>query len=96
MQRHAGRIRPRQLLQGVADETIHIALVIGQQNPGLEAPPMRAGVMSQPLERKIRPHGIEERQRPRLLGIEGPETVRHLIPDGGQSRCRKNRASSST
>ena len=61
-----------QLGQSPGHELVEIALVVGEQNPGLHVPPVRARVMHQTAQRVIHAHRVEQRKGLGLPRIEGP------------------------
>ncbi len=73
----------------MADELIDVAVIVGQQDPGLDFAPVAAGVVDEPPERVIDPHRIEQGQRQGLAlrPIEG--AVRDLVPHQRQERHRE-------
>lgn len=81
--------RVRQFGQPPLDELVDVTLVIGQQNPRLDAAPVAAGIVQQAPQRVIHTHRVEQCQRQRLAGIGGPKPVRHLIAHSGQQGGRK-------
>ena len=86
------RVRPflvRQLLHRPADELVHIAVVVGEQDPGLGAAPVAAGIMHEAAQGIIDPRRVEERQGPRLVLLEHPGAVGDLVADLGEKRRRE-------
>ncbi len=69
------------LLGAPADELVHIAVIVGEQNIGLDVLGRGAGVVAQPGQREVHPRPVEQRQRMRRVGLVDPAAVGHLVAD---------------
>ena len=90
-QHHAAEPRvAEQHVQSVADELIDVAVIVGQQDPGLYMAPVAAGVMHQPAQGEIRTRGVEQRQRQRVGPLPVDQAVGDTISGGGQVGAGKH------
>ena len=78
-----------QLLEAPAHELVDIAMIVGQQHPGLHRAPIRARVVHQPPQRIIDARRVEQRQRPLGAGIDVECPVGDLVADHRERRRRK-------
>jgi hypothetical protein len=75
-----------QLFQAPLHELVHIAVIIGEEDPRLDVAPVGAGVVLKPLERIVHTHRVEERKRQVLSGFVVPDAIGNLIADESQFR----------
>ena len=75
------------LLQAPLHELVDIAVIVGQQHPGLHRPPVGAGIVHEPAQRIIDARRVEQGERP--LGAEVELAVRGLVADRGERRHGK-------
>ena len=68
-----------QRFNAATNKLIDIAVIIGQQNPGLHGSPIGTCVMHQPPKREIYPHRIKQGQRPWAFFVIIPKTVGYFI-----------------
>ena len=71
-----------QLLDGPADELIDVAMIVCEQDPGLDHAPVGAGIVHEPPQGVVHPDGIEQRQGARLIIGGDPGSVGHLVAHG--------------
>ena len=76
-----------QLLQAPLHELIDIAVIVGEQHPGLHRAPVGAGVVDEAAQRIIDARRVEQGERP--LGAEVELAVRRLVADRRQRRHGK-------
>src|SRR4051812_43234603 len=63
--------------------------ILSEQDPGLDVAPIGPRVMDDAAERVVHPDRIEQGERTRLAGREGPHAVRHFVTHLGQLRHRE-------
>ena len=68
---------------------IDVALVVGEEDPGLDRAPVRARVVNQAAQREIDADGVEQGERPRPALLERPGAVDDLVADIGEHRRRE-------
>ena len=81
--------RFRQLLASPAHELVDIAMIVGQQDPGLHLAPVGARVVLEPLQRVVDADGVEEGQRQGLARPMVPLAVGDLVAHLREARHRK-------
>ena len=79
-----GAARRLELFDGPAHELVDIAVVVGEQDIGLNVVDRRAGVVLQPRQREVGPEAVEVRQGEVPAHLE--QTVGDLVADMGQVR----------
>ena len=77
------------LLASPAHKLIHIAVIIGQQNPALDMAPVASRIVNQPAQGKIGTHRIEQSKRIGLPLPAMPQAVRDLVANGGEPGRRE-------
>ena len=84
--RQAGeaRILAPQRIDRDADELIHVADIVGEQDELLEMLGRRAGVVPQPRQAEIGARPVEQGERARLVGTADPCPVGDLVPEVDQ------------
>ncbi len=78
-----------QLLEAPADELVDIAMIVGEQHPGLHVAPVRARVMHQPAQRIIYPRGVEQSERALGAGTDFKHPVGDFVADDGERGRRE-------
>ncbi len=73
-----------QLLQAMLDELIDVAMVVGEQDPGLHVTPVAAGVVDDAAQREIGAGGVEQRQRQRIDALPVIVAVGDVIVGRGE------------
>ena len=76
-----------QLLQAPLHELVDIAMIVGEQHPGLHPPPVGTGVVDEAAERIVDARRIEQGERP--LGAEVEFAVGGFVADRRQRRDGK-------
>ena len=71
-----------QLLQAPAHELVDVAVIVGQQHPGLHRPPVGAGVVDEAAQRVVDAQRVEQGERP--LGADVELAVGDLVADRRQ------------
>ena len=84
-----GTVRPAQLHHRPGHELVDVTLVVGEQDPRLDRPPVGAGIVNEPAQREIDPHGVEQGERPHRALAALPRAVDHLVADIGQHGRRE-------
>ncbi|MNH12621.1 hypothetical protein D3C79_721670 [compost metagenome] len=74
----------------MADELVDIAVVVGQQDPGLHMAPVAAGVVHQAAQGEVHPRRIEQCQRQRINVSPVIQTIGDAISGGRQIGAREN------
>ena len=70
-------------------ELVDIAVIVGQQHPGLHRAPVRAGVVDQPAQRIIDPDRVEQGEWARLALDQLIGAVGDLVADQREQRRRE-------
>ena len=76
-------------VQAPAHELVDVAVIVGQQDPGLDVAPVGAGVVHQAAQRVIDAHGVEQRERALGVGRLSNSAVGDLVADHREQRRRE-------
>ncbi len=79
-----GRIAGAQLRQAPADELIDVAVIIGEQHPGLHVAPVRTRIMHEAAQGIIHPRSVEEREGPLVATANFVLAVGDFVADNGE------------
>ena len=79
-----------ELLTAPDDELVDIAVIVGEQYPGLHVAPMGAGIMQDALEGIIHPDRIEHSKRQGLAGHVVPIAIGDFIAHQIKAAARGN------
>jgi hypothetical protein len=73
-----------ELARAPDQELVHIAVIVGEQDEGLDRIGGTAGVVGQPGQGEVGARPIEEAERPPGAGLGRPQAIGHLIADRRQ------------
>ena len=79
-----------QLFEAVLDELVDVAMVVGQQDPGLHVAPVAAGVVDDATQREVGTGGVEQRQWQRIDALPVVVAVGDVVVGGGEIGAGKD------